>query len=151
MITYKIFENTKKGFMASREPITISVKDELVVSFENAPNNATVIFEDVEGKTLYKRIINKECRVPAMFLTGELKVAVVVFSGDTPKYQCESIFGKRFGEQIIVCPNGIDTPVEIVNIYAEMETLKQGNKALQEELAKANRKLEKILEGYDFD
>lgn len=151
MITYKIFENTKKGFIVSREPFTLTAKDELGVSFENAPENGTAIFEDANGKSLYRRIVNGECFVPASFLTSKLNVGITVFSGSTTKYQCESLCCKVFDNHIIVCANGIDAPVEIVNVYKELEAVKQNNKALQEELAKANKKLEKILEGYDFD
>lgn len=150
MIEYKIFNYTKKGFVLSRKPFALK-EQELRVRFENAPENGTAIFEDAQKKTVYRRLIDGACNVPKDFLNGDISVVIAVFSGNTPKYQCEGIHVERVSDELIVYPGGIDMPAELSTVLDKLEGLAQDNVAMNKKLNEANKKLEKILDGYDFE
>ena len=80
---YKLIKDCGKGFMLTREPETVS--DELIVSFTGAPDDATAIFENSDGNSLYRLLKDETCAIPAAFLKGCVKVTVAVLKGKCSK------------------------------------------------------------------
>lgn len=148
---YKLIAGVNKGFILSRKPKVI--RDMLTISFLGNTSGATAIFENENNISLYRELNNESCIIPADFLDGNIKVAVVTLDGkeDSPKYKCESIFTKRVSDGVLICPNGIDIPMQIIEIFNEIGKIK---KEMVTEAGKhddLDKKVEKLLDGYDFD
>lgn len=143
-LKYICYKNTNKGFLLTRNPKL--VEKELTISFSNAPQNATAIFSNEEGTNLYRDLKDNACVIPLQFLVGEIKVAVADL-GDSlaDRCLCESFYAERKGELLFVYPNGMDMPVQVVELYGELQKLKT-------ELLKRDAKLsqlEKRVESYE--
>lgn len=147
---YKLIENIKKGFILTREPE--QVDDELIITFTGAPNGATAIFENEGGNSLYRQLNDATCSIPKEFINGSVSVTIAVLNGrsNAPKYYCEKIYSKVVGGAVIVCPNGIETPKEIISIYAFMQDLKKRQDALNTAIDEINKKLADLLDGWDI-
>ena len=152
---YKLLDS-KKGFILTREPEIIDKN--LYITFTGAPENATVIFESkIKGDTLYRELQDGMCCVPARFLCPILedviKVTVVVLDGKSnEKWQCEEIkAGKNISnDTIIVKPNDMNIPLQIVEVLLEQQKIKDDMKQLTDNFSELNQKLDKLLEGYDI-
>ena len=151
MVEYKLFDGVNKGFMLSREPIAVDRATELKFKFVSAPAQSTAVFEDAEKRTMYRNLVDGECSIPATFLTSDISVSVVVFGDSTRKYDCEGVYVKGFNDKVIVCPNGLDIPAQIVDIYSKMQEMLDSIKTLSNGYIKLDEKLRKLLEGWDFD
>ena len=150
-IIYSLIDFSKRGIISNRCPDM--VYHNLFVSFKNAPNGATAIFENAEGVSLYRELENETCSIPVAFLDGKIKVVVTVFNGkaDAPKYSCESLFTKKIGDGAVVCPNGIDVPMQILEILSEIQKIKEDMETASNNHADLEKKVDKLLDGYDFD
>lgn len=149
---YKLIEDCRKGFILTREPETVT--GELLISFTGAPANATAVFENAEGNSLYRLLKDETCSIPADFLKGCVKVTVAVLNGKekAPKYACEGIYTKPVPPVgVVVCPNGIDTAKEIIAAHGEIQEIKNLITGLGKSLDTLNEKLVKLLDGYDFE
>lgn len=152
---YKLLDS-KKGFILTREPEIIDKN--LYITFTGAPENATVIFESkIKGDTLYRELLDGMCCVPARFLCPILedviKVTVVVLDGKSnEKWQCEEMkTGKNISNNtIIVKPNDMNIPLQIVEVLLEQQKIKDDMKQLTDNFSELNQKLDKLLEGYDI-
>lgn len=146
---YKLIDSAKKGFILTRKPEIVD--GELIITFTGAPVNATAIFENGDGNSLYRQLSDKTCSIPADFIKGGVKVTVAVLDGkaNAPKYICEEIFSDFVGGGVVVCPNGVDIPQEIVGIYASLQIVDEKFEELFKARTELNEKLEKLLEGYD--
>ena len=152
---YKLLDS-KKGFILTREPEIIDKN--LYITFTGAPENATVIFESkIKGDTLYRELQDGMCCVPARFLgpilEDVIKVTVVVLDGKSnEKWQCEEIkTGKNISNNtIIVKPNDMNIPLQIVEVLLEQQKIKDDMKQLTDNFSELNQKLDKLLEGYDI-
>lgn len=151
MLQYQLFKPRKKGFILTRSPFILEKNGELYVEFINAPANGTAIFEDEQKRTLYRHLKDGACIIPATFLTGTISVCVTVFDVNSYTYYCEAIYAKDFDSKIIVCPNGVDVPMELADLHAQLQEVFEENKTLKKQLQELNTKLDKILDGYDFD
>ncbi len=151
MMEYRLLDTTKRGFMLTRKPEI--VEGELVISFSAAPPSATAIFENGNGNSLYRLIEDGACSVPADFLTGTVKLTVTALNGrnSAPKFVCEEIFTERKNGVLIVCPNGLDIPLQIIEIFSQMQDIREEMSALNERQDELGKKLDKLLDGYDFD
>ena len=148
---YKLIELVKKGFILTREPEVVT--DELIITFTGAPDGATAIFENAGRNSLYRMLEKETCRIPADFLDSIVKCTVVVLNGkpDAPKYACESIYVKRIDGKVICCPNGVDTPLQIIAVLSEIQDIKNDIVHLNDEQSKIVKKLDRLIEGYDFE
>ena len=148
---YKLIEIVKKGFILTREPELLD--GDLFIKFTNAPDNATAIFENKNGDSLYRTIDKEECSVPKDFLDGVIRCKVVVLDGksDAPKFDCENIYTKKLDDKIICCPNGIDIPLQIVETLSGLQDVKDGLSCLSDKHEKISQKLDKLIEGYEFE
>lgn len=150
-LEYRLLDSVNKGFILTRNPEVIS--SALIVLFTGSPNDATAIFENERGLFLYRALKDGTCLIPVDFLVGNIKVTVAVLSGsvDAPKYKCESIFTKRVSDGVLICPNGIDIPMQIIEIFSEIQKIKKEIVTASCKHDELDKKVEKLLDGYDFD
>lgn len=148
---YKLIKNLKKGFILTRTPETVD--KELIISFIDVPNGATAIIENEQGNSLYRAIKDNTCSIPKDFIKGIIKVAVAVINGNQgqPKYVCEEIFSKQTDGGLIICPNGLDVPLQIVEICSQLQELGNQIMELSSKSEKLEENLNKLLDGYDFE
>lgn len=151
-MNYTCLNNMRKGFILTRKPEMIY--KELKISFFGAPLGATAIFENTDGNSLYRLLADKTCSVPADFLVnGEIKVTVTLLNGktDAEKFTCEPICVERKNGVILVYPNWLDLPMQIIEIYGELQGVKVGMEELFGKFDSLDKKVDKLLDGYDFD
>ena len=149
---YTCLKKTRKGFVLTRKPEMVD--KELIISFSGAPSGATAIFENADGNSLYRLLADKTCSVPADFLVnGEIKVTVTLLNGkaDAEKFTCEPICVERKNGVILVYPNWLDLPMQIIEIYGELQGVKGGMKELFGKFDSLDKKVDRLLDGYDFD
>ena len=148
---YTCLKNLHKGFIVTRKPERI--KKELIISFSGSPPNAHAIFENEKGESMYRLLKDESCSIPAYFLAGEIKVAVAVLDGknDAEKCFCEPFFAEEMGEILIVYPNWLDIPMQVVSVYEALNGVKDDMKSLANECVTLNEKVDKVLDGVDFD
>ena len=148
---YTLLKNVRKGFVLTRNPKMI--EKELSISFSGAPLDATAIFENADGNSLYRLLADRTCVVPADFLVGEIKVTVTMLNCkvDAEKITCEPICAERKNGVILVYPNWLDLPMQIIEIYGEIQGVKDGMSELLGKYDSLDKKVEKLLDGYDFD
>ena len=151
-IEYTCLKNTGKSFILTRKPKVVDKT--LIVSFKGAPLNATAIFKNSNSNSIYRLLLDKTCSVPADFLVnGEIKVTVTLLNGkaDAEKFTCEPICVERKNGVILVYPNWLDLPMQIIEIYGEIQGVKGGMSELLGKYDSLDKKVEKLLDGYDFD
>lgn len=149
---YICLKNIGKGFVLTRKPEMIG--QDLAVSFSGALTDATAIFENADGNSLYRLLADRTCVVPADFLVnGEIKVTVTLLNGkaDAEKFICEPICVERKNGVILVYPNWLDLPMQIIEIYGELQGVKGGMEELFGKFDSLDKKVDKLLDGYDFD
>ena len=90
--------------------------------------------------------------MPAHFLDGNIKVSVTVLDGNSnaPKWRCEEIKASKQQGGVLVCPNDMNIPMQMVEIQLEQQKIKGEIEKLAENYSELNKKLEKLLEGYDI-
>lgn len=149
---YTCLKKVRKGFVLTRKPEMVD--KELIISFSGAPSGATAIFENADGNSLYRLLADKTCSVPADFLVnGEIKVTVTLLNGkaDAEKFTCEPICVERKNGVILVYPNWLDLPMQIIEIYGELQGVKGGMEELFGKFDSLDKKVDRLLDGYDFD
>ncbi len=148
---YTCLNKVGKGFVLTRKPEMVD--KELVIAFSGAPPGATAIFENADDNSLYRLLADRTCVVPADFLVGEIKVTVTILNGkaDAEKITCEPICVERKNGVILVYPNWLDLPMQIIQIYGELQGVKSDMGELLGKYDSLDRKVEKLLDGYDFD
>lgn len=149
---YTCLKKVRKGFVLTRKPEMVD--KELIITFSGAPSGATAIFENADGNSLYRLLADKTCSVPADFLVnGEIKVTVTLLNGktDAEKFTCEPICVERKNGVILVYPNWLDLPMQIIELYGELQGVKSDMGELFGKYDSLDKKVEKLLDGYDFD
>ena len=148
---YTCLKKVHKGFILTRKPEFVG--KELVISFSGSPAGATAIFENGKGDYLYRLLVDKTCAVPQDFLVGEIKVTVTILDGskDTGKYRCEPFCAERKEHLLLVYPNWLDIPTQIVELFGFINDLQCGMDKLSGKTEEIEKKVEKMLAGYDFD
>ena len=148
---YNCVSRFHKGFIVTRAPEFIN--NELIVIFNDAPTGATAIFENGNGDSIYRLLADKTCSIPADFLIGEINVTVTLLNGkaDAEKYTCEPICVERKNGVILVYPNWLDLPMQIIEIYGELQGVKSDMGEMLVKYDSLDKKVEKLLDGYDFD
>ena len=150
-VKYTCLKNLQKGFVLTRKPEIVN--KELGFGFLGAPLGATAIFENGEGNVLYRVISNKGCTLPLDFLVGEIKITVTLLDGRTnpERITCEPIYAEREKNGVLVYPNWLDLPMQIIEIYRELENTKENITEVVDAQRNTNKRVEKLLDGYDFD
>ena len=148
---YTCLKKIGKGFIITRKPEILN--DGLIISFKNAPTSATIILRNQKGNSLYRSLIDSSCEIPLDFLKGEISVLLTVLNGksNTEKYICEPFFVEEKNGVIMVYPNWLDLPMQIIDIYGELQSVKGGMEELFGKFDSLDKKVDKLLDGYDFD
>lgn len=149
---YKILQDFKKGILLTRQPEI--VKEDLIISFAEAPDNAVAIFENKRtGDSLYRLLQDETCTVPYEFLKGEISVHVTVMDGKTaaPVFVCEELKAEPVqGSGVLVLPNDNNLTKIVAEIQLDMQEIKNELKTVTEKYSELDKKLVKLLEGYDI-
>lgn len=149
---YKILQDFKKGILLTRQPEI--VKEDLIISFAEAPDNAVAIFENKRtGDSLYRTLQDETCSVPYEFLKGEISVHVTVMNGKTatPVFVCEELKAEPVqGSGVLVLPNDNNLTQTVAEIQLDMQEIKNELKTVTKKYSELDRKLVKLLEGYDI-
>ncbi len=149
---YKLIQDCLKGYVLTREPETVT--DELIISFTGAPADATAVFENGEGNSLYRLLKDDTCAIPVAFLKGCVRVTVAMLNGkdSAPKYVCEGIYTAPIPSVgVMVCPDGLDMALELISARAEIQTLRERIDGLCARADATDERITKMLDGYDFD
>lgn len=121
-IEYSCLPSIGKGFITNRKPKVVEKR--LTISFLNAPKCSIAIFENEAGNTLYRDLEDKSCLIPLDFLVGEIKV--VIASKETQKREniiCESFYSEQKTDGVLVSPNWLDIPKQVIDLHMEFEKL----------------------------
>lgn len=149
---YRLLFNNKKGFLMTRKPEILD--DELIITFTDSPNNATAIFENSDGNSLYRLLKDETCSIPKSFLkAGVVKVTITVLDGTSvsPAYVCEGFFVNKQELFTLIHPEGIDVEKLLIDVLKDNEELKEKEKRNAVEIQELREKIDKLIEGYDFD
>ena len=149
---YKLIQDCSKGFILTREPETVT--SELIITFTGAPADATAVFENGEGNSLYRLLKDDTCAIPVAFMKGRVRVTVAALNGkdNAPKYVCEGIYTTPIPSVgVIVCPDGLDMALELISARTEINALRERIDGLCARADTTDERITKILDGYDFD
>ncbi len=146
---YKLLDNGT-GLILTRQPEI--VHNNLFITFTGAPENATAIFQKANGDSLYRQLQDNTCGLPAHFLDGDIKVSVTMLDGSSnaPKWRCEEIKAQKQKVGVLVSPNDMNIPLQMVEIRLEQQKIIDDIKKLAENYSELNKKVDKLLEGYDI-
>ncbi len=146
---YKLLDNGK-GLLLTRQPEI--VQQHLIITFSGAPENATAIFENGKGDSLYRLLQDNTCSLPARFLEGDIKVSITILdtSQKPPVWHCEEIKTKKQSAGVLVGPNDMNLPQQVIEIQLEQQEIKNTIGGLIRQLSEFDEKLKKLLEGYDI-
>lgn len=146
---YKLLNNNK-GVILTRQPEFVD--DTLYITFSGAPENATAILEKQNGDSLYLKLEDNTCAVRNSFLEDILKITLVVLDGrpNSLKWVCEEIKITKHNNGVFVCPNDMNLPGTVVEVLVELHEMRGYMRKLDDKYSELNKKLEKLLEGYDI-
>ena len=98
---YKLLGNGSAVILTRQPEI---VYDELYITFSGAPSDATAIIE-TSGDSLYRKLSEGTCAVPANKLRGEVKITVAILDGTTPpkRWTCEELKAEALRDGGIRC------------------------------------------------
>ena len=150
---YVCLQNLKRGYVATRKPVMVDDK-ELSFTFTGAPVDSTAIFENADGIAVYRSLATGTCTVPVKFLLdGEVKVAVAQLNGseDAVRVSCEPLFVECKNGVVLVYPNWLDLHEHIIEVFKAVNDIKAEQASLLRKHNALNKKVEKLLDGYDFD
>lgn len=146
---YKILKNYKSGILLTRQCEV--VQEELIITFADAPENATAIFDN-GNDSLYRLLQNNTCKIPVSFLSGSVSVSVAVLDGKTssPAYVCEKIKATKICDnKVAVSPDDGNLPEKICKMQVDMQEIVDRLSELTAKQTELEAKIEKIIEGYD--
>ena len=115
--------NNKKGFILTRQPEV--VEDKLYITFTNAPESDTAIFEHAND-SLSRLLQDSCCEIPENFLIGEIKITVAILNGEinSPKWECEGIKTPKAQDgHILIAANDMHLPEKTVEIQREEQEI----------------------------
>ena len=146
---YKLLGSGKAVIISREHEI---VYDNFFITFSGAPSDATAIL-DVNGSSLYRKLEDGVCSIPANKLVGEIRVTVVILDGTTPikRWNCEELKAETLRDGgTLVSPNDMNLPQKLADLELEYEHIRQTNERITKRLQALEDRLEKILEGYDL-
>lgn len=141
----------KTGVILTRQPELVT--DKLFITFTGAPEGATAVFERDDGNSMYRLIEGEICSLDAAFLRGTIKCAVAMLNGSvkTQKWLCEGIKTVRIKDVgVIVSPDDVNLQNKLVKIQIEKAALQNTVDKHEERISELEKKLTKLLEGYDI-
>ena len=141
----------KTGVILTRQPELVT--DKLFITFTGAPEGATAVFERDDGNSMYRLIEGEICSLDASFLRGTIKCTVAMLNGSVKaqKWLCEGIKTVRIKDVgVIVSPDDVNLQNKLVKIQIEKAALQNTVDKHEERISELEKKLTKLLEGYDI-
>lgn len=141
----------KTGVILTRQPELVT--DKLFITFTGAPEGATAVFERDDGNSMYRLIEGEICSLDAVFLRGTIKCTVAMLNGSVKaqKWLCEGIKTVRIKDVgVIVSPDDVNLQNKLVKIQIEKAALQNTVDKHEERISELEKKLTKLLEGYDI-
>ena len=147
-IDYKVFTNGT-AVILTRQPTLITPDEEVYIHFDGASANTAIM--EIGGKTMYRPLRNSLCAISAARLTGEIKVTLADFNETEPKtWACEELLATEYDNGILIAPNDMNMPERFVELKRENEEIRMMINDLYKQLKDMNKRIEKMLEGYDL-
>lgn len=149
---YRLLNNSTGVLLARGAQL---VRESLFVRFENAPENATAIFE-CGGKECYRALSEQaqsDCVIPADFLDGTVNVTVAILDGSArpQKWTCEALTAERQENgSIFVAPDDTNLSQKVANLRVENDALRENIKELSQQIENLETRIQTMLEGYDL-
>lgn len=154
-MTYRILDN-KIGVITTRAAALyrppVSANSTFTITFEGAPKGAVAVFT-CNDAIYYRDIVNGKCEVSLHDLDGVVDVAVAMFTnkGQSERWLCEGLIVSHTDSgNVLVMPNDIDLKKEVVELKLENEQLRDEQARLNERLLELDKKLTRIMEGYNI-
>lgn len=147
-IEYKVLGNGK-AFLLNRNPHV--GKERVRLKFAGAPEGSTAIIS-VKGESYYRELEGGCCTIPVSVMDGEVGITLSVMGGVcAPKaWQCESLIAKKMQGGTLIHPEDMNLPNIVAAIAVENDELRAEQSALKSEIARLNKRIDSILEGYDL-
>lgn len=148
-ITYRILDNGT-AVLLTRQPTTTN--QDITLIFSDAPDNATAIIECGEDSSYFK-LVDGRCTVPILHLNGTVKVTVAVLDDSVSlnKWICDELKVDRLWDgHVLVCPNDLNLPQVIADLRIDNQFLRIENREIKDDLDKLNKRLDKMMDAYDF-
>ena len=121
--------------------------DYLELEFENCRKESMLSLQS-NGKTLIYPITNGICKLPASKLNGELNIFVL---HDSQRWECDSLVAEKLPDGGTLCvPNEMNISKKISELVFYTESLEKRIKNAESDIALLNKKIERMMEGYDI-
>ena len=149
MLKYRILDN-HTGVITTRQPR--EVRDEIKISFIDAPDNSTAIFKTKDAD-YFRELKDGVCVFPVKNIKGIVSVSLAIIDSCThpETWSCEGIDVRHLPSgTTMIAPNDTDMARKIVELKLENQSLRDENKAIRERLAYLEQRLEHLYEGYDI-
>lgn len=152
-IEYILFPYKDLGMLYTRKPEVVRLNGVLMFSFTKAPSGATAIFENANGQSLYRDLSKNECLIPVDFLVGEIKITVAFLNGNAnvKRIVCEPICAERKDGVVLIYPSTLDTAIQIIELHKDLQAVKDDMDSWRTAHDSLDEKVNKLLDGYDFD
>lgn len=152
---YRLLDNDTGVILTRSAEITpppVCVGDGCFISFEGAPDGAVAVFT-WKGYTFYRDLASGKCAFPQAIDGGDVDVTVALIAtdGNTRRWECEGLIARRTADgSIIIAPNDANLPGEIARLRIENDQLRDEQARLNERLLELDKKLTRIMEGYNI-
>lgn len=152
---YRLLDNNTGVILTRSAEIAtppVCVGDGCFISFEGAPDGAVAVFT-WKGYTFYRDLASGKCAFPQAIDGGDVDVTVALIAtdGNTRRWECEGLIARRTADgNIIIAPNDANLPGEIARLRIENDQLRDEQARLNERLLELDKKLTRIMEGYNI-
>lgn len=147
---YKLLNNNI-GIIISRKPETFL--DNVIIEFVEAPESATAILTNQYGEKSYLKLQEGKCTFARKYFQGSIKVALAVLNGSVhaPKWTCEGFYIEPLDNGMaLVYPDDADIQGKIVKLQEAVSTIETAIGELTLKINELEKRLDKMLEGYDI-
>lgn len=147
---YKLLNNNI-GIIISRKPETFL--DNIIIEFVEAPESATAILTNNYGERSYLKLQEGKCAFATKYFQGPIKVTLAVFNGSVhaPKWTCEGFYIEPLDNgMVLVYPDDADIQGKIGKLQEAVSTIETAIGELTLKINELEKRLDKMLEGYDI-
>jgi hypothetical protein len=134
-------------------PMTLTPENAcpLRLTFEGAPERASVYVKMRGGNVFYREIIGGEAAIDLSPLAGDVEIGVISTSPPgTSRWACGYLTVWRHISGVSCVPNAQDLAEQVRSLMLENEKIKRENASLTERLDKLEKEFEEFYKGYDF-
>ena len=148
---YKLLKNGK-GYAASRKPQVVATTQTTDISFDNAPDVADAIFENLwTGDSCYRQIRNGFCTVPLRLLVGTDRVTVLDINGNTKRtWKCENLVVEQKEGVYVLYPENTDLEAKMLDLVNEIDELREKVAKVETTANRAAADIDELKNGYNI-